>query len=118
MNGKSYRYNKMIKISRGDMSLLRAGKKTCTVRLGNASVGDSEIEMSDGRVSVRVRITNVDNSRTFNELTDEDAKAEGLSSREELLLDLRKYYPRVTANDQVTVISFQPLATPGTLFPY
>jgi hypothetical protein len=117
MAGKTYCYNKMIKISRSDMSLLRAGKKKCTVRLGNASVGDSEIEMSDGRTSVRVRITNVDNTRTFNELTDEDARAEGFSSREELLFDLRKYYPQVTPNDQVTVISFQPFTETGTLFP-
>jgi|HubBroStandDraft_6_1064221.scaffolds.fasta_scaffold09771_2 hypothetical protein len=117
MATKSYVYSKMIKISRGDMSLLRAGKKSCTVRLGNASVGAPEIEMSDGRTSVRVLITKVDNSRTFEELTDSDAMAEGFCSREELLLDLRKYYPRVSAKDQVTVISFQLVAQTDTLFP-
>jgi hypothetical protein len=117
MAGKSYSYNKVIKISRSDMSLLRAGKKSCTVRLGNASVGRSEMEMSDGRTSVRVRITRVDNTRTFEQLTDDDARAEGFSTREELLLDLKKYYPRATPNDQVTVISFQPLTGNGLLFP-
>ena len=46
----------------------------------------------------------------------DDAMAEGFSSREELLLDLRKYYPKAIPNDPVTVISFQPQAQTGTLF--
>jgi hypothetical protein len=117
MGGKTYSYNSVIKISRSDMSLLRAGKKSCTVRLGNASVGASEIEMSDGRASVRVRITKVDNTRTLEQLTDEDARAEGFSTREELLLDLKKYYPRASPDDQVTVISFQRVMENGLLFP-
>jgi len=113
---RSYSYTRMIKLSRGDMSLLRAGKKTCTIRLGDASVPVPEIEMSDGRTSVRVRITSVDNKRALGELTDDDARAEGFATREELLLDLRKYYPSVAAADQVTVISFQPITGTGTLF--
>jgi len=109
-------YSKVIKISRGDMSLLRAGKKKCTIRLGSASVATPEINMSDGRTSVLVRITDVDNARTFEQLTDDDAHAEGFATRDELISDLRKYYPRASPSDPVTIITFEPVTQAGSLW--
>src|ERR1035437_6936067 len=100
-------YSKVIKISRDDMRLLRAGKKKCTVRVGNASVAGPEIIMSDGRSSARIRILSVDNNRTFSQLTLQDALAEGFASRDELEKDLRRYYPRVQPSDPITVIYFE-----------
>ena len=113
---RAFVYSKVIKISRGDMTLLRAGKKKCTIRMGNASVSTAEINVSDGRTSVPVRITDVDNRRTFGQLTDDDAKAEGFATRDELISDLRKYYPRASSSDQVTVIYFEPLTAEPSLF--
>ena len=112
-------YSKVIKISRDDMRLLRSGKKTCTVRVGNASVASPEIMMSDGRTNARIRIVSVDNSRTFAELSLQDALAEGFSSTEELAKDLRKYYPRVQPSDPITVIYFEMVGDESTpsLFP-
>ncbi|SRR5258708_27588347 len=114
--GRKLVYTNVIKISREDMALLRAGKKKCTIRMGNASVSRPEINVSDGRISVLVRITGIDSSRTFGQLTDEDAHAEGFSTRDELISDLRKYYPRAGPDDQVTVISFEPVADTPSLF--
>jgi len=103
-------------VSRGDMALLRAGKKKCTIRIGNASVANPQINVSDGRTSVLVRITDVDNSRTFEQLTDEDAHNEGFSTRDELISDLRKYYPRAKPTDPVTVIRFELAQQAPSLF--
>jgi hypothetical protein len=113
---RKFVYNNVIKVSRGDMTLLRAGKKKCTIRMGNASVATPQISMSDGRTSVLVQITDVDSSRTFEQLTDEDAQAEGFSTRDELISDLRHYYPRAQPTDPVTVIRFELVSQPPSLF--
>ncbi len=91
---RNYTYRGTIKISRDDMRLLKAHRKKCTVRLGTASVASPEILMSDGRDSVPIRIVRVDTSRSLAELTDDDARAEGFETREQLLKDLSTYYPR------------------------
>jgi len=109
-------YSGIIRISRDDMRLLRANRKKCTVRLGTASVATPEVLMSDGRHSVPVRVLRVDTGRSLGELTDDDARAEGLETREQLLQDLSRYYPRAAPSDPVTVIYFEPLppvAAPG-----
>ena len=109
-------YTNVIKVSRGDMTLLRAGKKKCTIRMGNASVANPQINVSDGRTSVLVRITDIDNTRTFEQLTDQDAHDEGFSTRDELISDLRKYYPRARPTDPVTVIRFELAQQAPSLF--
>jgi hypothetical protein len=43
--------------------------------------------MSDGRTSALVRITDVENARTFERFTDDDARAEGFTTRDELISD-------------------------------
>jgi hypothetical protein len=58
----------------------------------------------------------VDNARTFEQLTDDDARAEGFATRDELISDLRKYYPRASPSDPVTVIRFEAVAQTTTLF--
>jgi hypothetical protein len=108
-SSRQYIYKGSIKISSEDMALLRAGQKRCTIRMGSASVASDTISMSDGRTSVPVRIVRVDNTRCFKDLTDQDALDEGLHSRDELELDLRKYYPRARGADPITVIYFESL---------
>jgi hypothetical protein len=111
---RRHTYTGTIRISRDDMRLLRANRKKCTVRLGIASVAGPEILMSDGRDSIPVRILRVDTSRCLAELTDDDARAEGFETREELLKDLSKYYPRAKSSDTVTVIYFELLPPDAT----
>ncbi len=115
-SNRQFTYSGKIKISRDDMALLRAGRKKCAVRMGTASVASDEILMTDGRGHVPVRITKVDTSRRFGELTDQDARDEGFSAREELIRDLRHYYPRARDEDLVTVIYFEELGSSPSLF--
>jgi len=105
-----------MKISRSDMALLRMGKKKCTVRLGTASVASEEIVMTDGRLSVPVKILRIDTSRCFKDLTDQDAMDEGFQNREELWKDLKHYYPRVLDEDPVTVIYFERVGPNPSMF--
>ena len=46
--------------------------------------------MSDGHHSVSIRVLKVDTTRSFAELTDQDAVAEGFQDREECGRDLKK----------------------------
>jgi len=113
---RPYTYSGKIKISREDMRLLRAGRKKCTIRMGRASVATQYILLSDGRTSLPVRILKVDNDRCLKELTDQDARDEGFHTREELMQDLRRYYPWAKDNDPVTVIYFELLDPQIPLF--
>jgi hypothetical protein len=113
---RKHTYSGIIKISRDDMRLLKANRKKCTVRLGTASVATPEITMSDGKDSVAIKIVRVDTSRRLDELTDDDAQAEGFETREQLLKDLSKYYPRAKPSDPVTVIYFEPVGAVPTCF--
>ncbi len=112
LSNRAYTYHGRIKISRADMELLRQGRKRCTIRLGIVSVATPEILMTDGRVNVLVRILKVDCARCLGDLTDQDAQDEGFRTREELLQDLKKYYPQAKSNDPITVIYFEALG-PG-----
>lgn len=109
-------YSGRIKISRGDMQLLKSGRKTCTIRMGTARVAGTEISITDGRESVPVKITRVDTQKRFGELDEHEARAEGFNTREELVNDLRKYYPKATDENLVTIIYFEPISVSGVLF--
>jgi hypothetical protein len=85
----------------------RIGKKTCTIRLGTAGVEGREIDLTDGRERIRVRITRVDTSKTFGKLGEEEVKGEGFGTRDELLNDLRSYYRNLSEERPVTVIWFE-----------
>ncbi len=109
MTNKPFVYSKRMRISSADMNLLHEGRKRCTIRLGSASVKGDRIMMSDGRQEVEVRIVQVDNNRRFGDLGDEDARNEGFGNRQELVADLRRFYPRAADEDPVTIIYFEKL---------
>jgi hypothetical protein len=109
-------YRGRMRISSGDMSWLLSGRKHCTIRLGHSTVASANITMTDGKKSVRVTITGVENGKCFGDLTDREAQAEGFSSANELIADLRKYYPHATATDPVTIIYFSLPEPPPSLF--
>jgi len=113
---RKYVYTDRIKISRSDMILLRSGRKRCTIRMGTAAVEMPDIIMTDGRQSVPVRILKVDNARCFKDITPQDAFDEGFGSREELIKDLKQYYPRSSDTDPITVIYFEPIGITRSLF--
>jgi hypothetical protein len=84
--------------------------------MGMASVATPDIIMTDGRRSVPVRILKIDNARCFKDISLQDAADEGFASKEELIRDLRQYYPRTQDADPITVIYFEPIGITPTLF--
>ncbi len=103
---RRFTYRGQIKISTGDMSLVRSGRKTCTVRLGIVDVSGADIYLTDGQDRVKVRIADTDNRRVFRELSNQDALDEGFSSVEELREDLKTYYGKIDPEQPITVIRF------------
>jgi hypothetical protein len=108
VTARSFTYRRRIKVSSDDLRLARAGKKTCTIRLGNNSVDGATIHLSDGRESLSVQILSVE-TRPFGDLNEEHARSEGFSTLEELQNDLAKYYGKIGEAQPVTIISFSRL---------
>lgn len=103
---RSFTLRERVKVSRVDFELAMKGRKTCTIRLGQISVHNSAVLLTDGTRSMRVQIAKVDNSKVFRGLTAEDAKCEGLAGVNELHADLRRYYGNIDPDQPVTVIHF------------
>lgn len=106
---KRLTYKTRIKVSTEDLQAAQAGRKTCTIRAGDASVGGSELDLTDGKSSSRIRVLNVESKR-FGELSDREVQGEGFSSIDELRADLARYYPRLEAVSPVSVIWFEVIA--------
>lgn len=104
---RSFVYNDAIKVSSEDLDLAVAGRKTCTIRLGTLSVARDRLLLTDGRRSLPICITAVEAARRFGDLTDDDARDEGLSGLDSLRLDLRRFYGEIEAQQPVTVIHFR-----------
>jgi hypothetical protein len=105
---RQFTYKRRIKVSADDLALAKDGKKTCTIRLGTASVDGELIDLSDGKDAIRVRIISVD-TESYGNLTQEHAHWEGFSSVDELRKDLEKYYRRIAQEQPVTIIRFERL---------
>jgi hypothetical protein len=106
---RQFEYKRRIKISADDFVMARNGKKTCTIRLGTASVGSELMELSDGRDVLKVKIVSVETG-PYRNLTIQHAQWEGFSTVEELQNDLEKYYRRIDPNQPVTIIRFELLS--------
>ena len=103
----SFTYRKQIKVSTEDLLAARAGRKTCTIRLGAVDVAQRELHLTDGRESARIRITDVDHSKRLRDLGEREIKVEGFATKEELEGDLRRYYRTISNEAVVTVIWFE-----------
>lgn len=82
------------------------GKKVSTVRFGRRPYPTGKCVLRSGGQDVRVEIQRVRFCR-FAELTETDALADGFSSVEELHRELRRFYPKVTPLDEVTIVEFK-----------
>ena len=83
------------------------GKKKATIRLGRVKVRSNEFLIhSGGRIIARAKLKNI-RYKKVKELSDEDAKLDGLNSREELIDELRNYYGDLKDDDIVTIIEFE-----------
>ena len=114
---RAFVYRGRMKLSSRDLRLVRSGKKTCSVRLGTAGVATESLELTDGKESIRVHVLEVETGRVFHELSDRDARADGLSSLETLEKDLRRFYGEIDPEQPMTIIKFafmQPQADSDT----
>jgi hypothetical protein len=106
---RHFTYKSRIKVSGDDLALAKSGRKTCTIRLGTATVDGEFIDLTDGRDALKVRIVAVE-TVLYRALGQEHAQCEGFSSVDELRQDLEKYYRRIDQNQMVTVIKFERLS--------
>jgi cytidine deaminase len=87
---------------------VRSGVKTKTTRFRDpARLGPARLVFeSDPEVVVPASVTDVKHC-LVEDLTDEDARAEGLEAAADLQNGLKRHYPGLTSADEVDVISFQ-----------
>lgn len=88
---------------------IREGRKTATTRLGEApAVGPAWLlfEFDDGYRRLPGEIISVTTTR-FDGLTDDIARLEGLATGDELRAGLRPYYPSITEDSPVDVVTFE-----------
>ena len=88
--------------------LVLSGKKTTTVRLGvrNYTRGQAKIVSRD--VEIPIEITDVGLTKV-NRLDDEIAKSEGCDSVSDLMKLLRRFYPKLDDDQDITIIRFRTL---------
>jgi len=95
---------------------LLSGKKKGTIRLGKLNIEPGTIVTlhSGGYVVGKALVKDVEYKKV-NELTEEDARADGFESLEELLEALRSHYTRLKEDDVVTVVRFELIEKPEKL---
>lgn len=83
---------------------LMSGAKRSTIRIGVVKPRYSEVIVHGGGRPVAKAVIEGVEVKRVSELTEEDAKLDGFSSREELLRELERAYGRLRPDDLVTVI--------------
>jgi hypothetical protein len=89
------------------VDLILEGKKKSTIRLGRWIPKYEEVTIhGGGRPFAIVKITRVVYKKV-RELTEEDAKRDGLNGLDELLKELKGVYGRIDSEDVVTIMEFE-----------
>jgi hypothetical protein len=83
-----------------------SGKKTSTVRLGSRRYPLGSALIVSGQASIPVTITDVE-FMTVGDLNEAVANMEGYPSLSELLHDLKRFYPDVKMDSQITLVRFR-----------
>jgi len=87
--------------------MILSGKKTTTIRPGKVVAKTKEFFIhAGGRIIARAILEDMKYKRLKN-ITDEDAKLDGFSSKEELKRELKGFYPGIKEHDWVTIIKFR-----------
>ncbi len=83
------------------------GEKKATIRLGVVKVKHDELIVhSGGKPIAKIKVKNI-KIKKIGELSDEDARLDGFSNKEELLAELRKVYGHLKDEDIVSIIEFE-----------
>ncbi|NPA48085.1 MAG: ASCH domain-containing protein [Thermococci archaeon] len=98
------------------LELLLSGKKRGTVRLGRLRIEPGSVVTlhAGGYVVGKALVKDVEYKKV-SELTEEDARADGFGSLDELLEALRSHYTRLKEDDVVTVVRFELIEKPERL---
>lgn len=97
---------KRIKLLDKFLDLVLKGKKKTTIRYGYVFLTDNYIPLVSNSRTLRVRITKIDYSKKYGDLDEKDAKQDGFNSLSELKSQMERFYPSISANDPITIISF------------
>ncbi len=97
-----------IRFSTGYVDLIRSGRKRITFRAGRRRFRPGEIV--EGRcaegIILRLRITGCE-TKPLGQVTEEEAKADLFESREVVLEGMRKFYPAMTWDTEISLIRFE-----------
>ena len=97
-----------IRFSPGYVDLIRTGAKRITFRAGRRRFRVGEVV--DGRcaegVIIPIRITSCV-TKPLGEVTEEEARADLFESREVVLEGMRRFYPEMTWETEISLISFE-----------
>jgi hypothetical protein len=104
---RKFTYQDKIEVTSEDLELVRIGRKTATIRLGELDVAQENVWLTDGNDKLRIKILKVNNQRTYNQLTDQDAFLDGLESKLQLADDLRRFYGEIAPDQTMTIIEFE-----------
>ena len=88
------------------VDLVINGKKTSTIRYGFVFISDNPVTFMSKKRKIQVFVTQVDYSKCYKDLTDEDARTDGFYSLEALKKEIENFYPNIKPNDQITIIKF------------
>lgn len=103
---KKYTTNK-IKILDKFLEAVIRGDKKSTIRYGLVFITENPITLASRNRSEKVKITKVDYSKVYGDLTEEDAKADGFETLGELKETLKRFYPGISDNDPLTIFFFE-----------
>lgn len=94
-----------IDLSHEFMPLVLGGAKRTTVRKGNRQYPLGAGQLVSKRISVPIFIRGLRHCR-FDELTEEDAWADGFDALMDLEAALRRFYPSIRDEDECTIVEF------------
>lgn len=96
-----------LKLSAKYLELVLSGKKTSTIRRKFVLFSEVVIPIISAGKQILVKIEKLDYSKTFADLTDEDARSDGFDSIEILRSELKNFYTDITDDYPMTIIHFK-----------
>ena len=97
-----------IRFSAGYVDLIRSGRKKITFRAGRRKFRPGEIV--DGKcaegVILPLRVTGCE-TKPLKDVTEEEARTDLFESREVVLEGMRKFYPEMTWETEISLIRFE-----------
>ncbi len=97
-----------IRFSAGYVDLIRSGRKKITFRAGRRRFRPGEIvegKCAEG-ITFVLRITGCE-TKPLGQVTEEEAKADLFESREVVLEGMRRFYPEMTWETEISLIRFE-----------